>query len=369
MSLATQVPLLEAFVKAQEVKGAKLKNAPIFDRNLEEMLDMRRAEHKLITLRMLGGNADFSSNDFLSLGSSGILRAAFLEELGRQPVFQVGSTGSRLLSGNNDYIEALEREIAEFHGSDMALMVNSGFEGNCAIFSTIPRAGDAIVYDELVHASVHEGMARSAVICREPFRHNDVDSFRDVLESVLESQPLIRDGHRCVIIAVETIYSMDGDVTPLADLVEVSKELFPAGNAQFVVDEAHSTGVVGPKGAGLVPLLGLQKDIAIRLHTFSKALSGSGGEKRTPFDKLFVIYTPTNDLHLLGVILCNDTVRTTLINNARPMHFTASPSYPTLAAIKAGYRLLKEGATEQVSYLSRHAAVLAETNSLGHTRF
>ena len=278
MSLATQVPMLAEWVKAQEVKGAKLKNASVFNRNLEEMLDMRRAEQKLITLRKIGPNSDFSSNDFLSLGSSGILRTAFLEELARLPNFNVGSTGSRLLSGNNDYIETLENEIAEFHGSEKALIVNSGFEGNCSIFSTVPRAGDVIVYDELVHASVHEGMARSAVIVREPFRHNDVESFRDTLESILETQALIRDGHRCVIIAVETIYSMDGDVTPLKDLVEVAKELFPAGNAQFVVDEAHSTGVVGPKGAGLVCSLGLQKDVAIRLHTFSKALSGSGGE-------------------------------------------------------------------------------------------
>lgn len=294
MSIALQVPLLAEWVKAQEVKGGQLKNAPIFNRNLEEMLDMRRSEQKLITLRKIDGNADFSSNDFLSLGSSGLLRAAFLEELGRQHNFNVGSTGSRLLSGNNDYIEALEKEIAEFHTSQTALIVNSGFEGNCSIFSTIPRAGDAIVYDELVHASVHEGMARSAVICRETFRHNDVDSFRDTLESILESQPLIRDGHRCVIIAVETIYSMDGDVTPLKDLVDVAKELFPAGNAQFVVDEAHSTGVLGPKGAGLVCLLGLQKDIAIRLHTFSKALSGSGG--KDPFAPRYAALYTTNGI-------------------------------------------------------------------------
>jgi 8-amino-7-oxononanoate synthase len=275
--MAEAMPQISDWIRAQELKGPKMKGAPTFYRNLEEALDMRRTEHNLITLRKRKESYDFSSNDFLSLASSGLLRMAFFEELARHPGFQLGSTGSRLLDGNNDYIENLEREIAAFHGSETATIVNSGFEGNCAIFSAIPRPGDAIVYDELVHASVHEGMSRSMALCRKSFRHNDVDSFRDTLEEVLDSQPLIQRGERCIIIAVETVYSMDGDICPIKELVEVVKELFPDGNAQFIVDEAHTTGVVGPKGVGLIGSLGLQKDIAIRLHTFSKALACSGG--------------------------------------------------------------------------------------------
>lgn len=149
---------------------------------------------------------------------------------------------------------------------------------NGAIFSVIPRPGDAIVYDEFIHASVHDGMKDSLALCKRSFRHNDVDSFLDTLVAVRDSQPQIRKGTRCVIIAVESIYSMYGDVCPLQDLIKAAKEIFPNGNAQFVIDEAHSTGVIGPKGAGLVCALGLEKDVVIRLHTFGKALAASGGK-------------------------------------------------------------------------------------------
>ncbi|KAL0942747.1 class II aminotransferase 8-amino-7-oxononanoate synthase [Colletotrichum truncatum] len=307
--------------QAQELRAPKMKD--IFYRNLEEALDLRRSQHNLITLRKRKDNIDFSSNDFLSLATSGQLREAFLEELDRFPNFTVGSTGSRLLDGNSDYFEDLEDEIASFHGAERALIVNSGFEGNSAIFSSIPRPGDAIVYDELVHASAHEGMSRCMAKVKFPFSHNCVESFREVLETVHESEPLIQRGQRVVLIAVETVYSMDGDVCPLKEMVEAAKEVLPKGNFQFIVDEAHATGVIGEKGVALVSALGLEKDIAIRLHTFSKALGASG-----------------------AAILCNDTVRTMLVNHARPICFTTAASFPTLAAIKAAYSLLKTGKTE-----------------------
>ncbi|EQB54803.1 aminotransferase class I and II [Colletotrichum gloeosporioides Cg-14] len=307
--------------QAQELRAPKMKD--VFYRNLEEALDMRRSQHDLITLRKRKDNIDFSSNDFLSLATSGQLREAFLEELHRYPNFTVGSTGSRLLDGNSDYFEDLEDEIATFHGAERSLIVNSGFEGNSAIFSSIPRPGDAIVFDELVHASAHEGMSRCMAKVKVSFSHNCVDSFREVLEMVHESEPLIQRGQRVVLIAVETVYSMDGDVCPLKEMVEAAKEVLPKGNFQFIVDEAHATGVVGDKGVGLVSALGLQGEIAIRLHTFSKALGASG-----------------------AAVLCNDTIRTMLVNHARPICFTTAASFPTLAAIKAAYRLLADGKTE-----------------------
>ncbi|KAI8213623.1 hypothetical protein K4K52_004341 [Colletotrichum sp. SAR 10_76] len=315
--------------QAQELRAPKMKD--VFYRNLEEALDMRRSQHNLITLRKRKDNIDFSSNDFLSLATSGQLREAFLEELHRYPNFTVGSTGSRLLDGNSDYFEDLEDEIAAFHGAERSLIVNSGFEGNSAIFSSIPRPGDAIVFDELVHASAHEGMSRCMAKVKVSFSHNCVDSFREVLEMVHESEPLIQRGQRVVLIAVETVYSMDGDVCPLEEMVEAAKEVLPKGNFQFIVDEAHATGVVGDKGVGLVSALGLEREIAIRLHTFSKALGASG-----------------------AAVLCNDTIRTMLVNHARPICFTTAASFPTLAAIKAAYRLLAEGKTEPSITSNQH---------------
>jgi 8-amino-7-oxononanoate synthase len=273
--------MLAGWIRNQKLRAPGMKDAPVFYRNLEEALDVRRADHAMFTRTKsawkTGDAIDFCSNDLLSLGSSGEMRRAFLEELAAHPGFSLYSGGSRLADGNYDYIEQVEQEIADFHGAETALMVNSGWEANGAIYSSIPRPGDAIIYDELVHASTHDGMVHSLSLCKMPFRHNDADAFREVLTSVVDSQPLIRQGARSVIVSVESVYSMDGDVCPLVEMLQIAKEICPLGNAVFVVDEAHGTGVLGPKGSGLVCKLGLEKEIAIRLHTCGKALASSNG--------------------------------------------------------------------------------------------
>ena len=110
------------------------------------------------------------------------------------------------------------------------------------------------------------------------FKRNDVDSFRETLVKVKNTQPLINRGTKCVLVCVESLYSMDGDISPLKEFIAVVKELFPDGNAQFLVDEAHTTGGLGRQGRGFVNELGVEKDTAIRMHTFAKALSSNGGE-------------------------------------------------------------------------------------------
>ncbi|KAI6084470.1 putative aminotransferase [Hypoxylon rubiginosum] len=319
---------LATWIKAQKLRGSRMKDAPTFYRNLEEALDVRRTDHAMATRTQstwkTGEAVDFCSNDLLSLGSSGKIRAEFLEELARNPDFMLYAGGSRLMDGNYDYIEKVEQEIADFHGAEAALIVNSGCEANSAIYAAIPRPGDAIVYDELVHASTHDGMSHSLALCKMPFRHNDVDSFRDTLASVVDSQPLIRDGSRSVLISVESVYSMDGDICPIEELIDIAKEVCTKGNAVFIVDEAHATGIIGPNGAGLICELGLQNEIAIRLHTFGKALASSG-----------------------AVILGNQTVRLALLNFARSVIYTTAPSFPAVAAIRSAYNLLRSGATQE----------------------
>jgi 8-amino-7-oxononanoate synthase len=281
MDMFSPIGPLSTRIKGQKLNPQSTKNAPTFYRNLEEALDVRRANHTLFSIVQntwqVGNAVDFCSNDILSLGSSGLLHTEFMDELTRYPEFTPGSGGSRLMDGNYTYLEQVEQEIADFHGAETGLIVGSGFEANVAIWTAIPRPGDVIVYDALVHASTHEGMNQSLAMEREEFRHNNVESFRSTLLSILDSQPLIKQGKRSVMIAVESVYSMDGDVCPLQELVDVAREIFPRGNAQFVVDEAHSTGVIGPKGAGFVCELGLEKEIAVRLHTYGKAMSASGG--------------------------------------------------------------------------------------------
>lgn len=137
-----------------------------------------------------------------------------------------------------------------------------------------------IVFDELVHASSHDGMVHSLALTKIPFRHNDVDSFRDVLSNIVDTQPTIQDGTRSVLISVETVYSMDGDLCPIEEMLEIAREVCPKGNTAFIVDEAHATGVLGPNGGGLLMALGLEKEreIAIRLHTCGKGLASTGGK-------------------------------------------------------------------------------------------
>ena len=341
--------MLAEWIKAQKAVTPTMKTASVFYRNLEEALDVKRRDHALFTIKpdvLKSGNVvDFGSNDTLSLGASGALRAEFMRELERHPHIPPGAGSSRVMVGNYGYLESAENDMARFHGAETGLIVPSGYEANLAIFTAVPRPGDAIVYDELVHASAHDGIQYSQASVRLPFRHNDVDSFRDVLLSVCDSQPLVRQGKRCVIVAVESFYSMDGDICPLEELIEIAKEICPAGNAQFVIDEAHSTGVVGPRGAGLVSELGLEREVAVRLHTFGKALSASGGTRAM---KSFPL--PLVALTFQAIILGNQTLKRALVNLARSVICTTAPSFPVVAAARAGYNLMIAGKTEAVSH-------------------
>lgn len=259
-----------------------MKDTPVFYRNLEEDLDVRRKQHTcyMPCSHMQDGIVDFSSTDIVDLRDSGSLRTAFLAELAKYPDSPISSHGSRLADGNSNYLDDFERRLANFHGSETATVFHNGANANGAIFTAIPLAGDAIVYDELVHASILDGMKNSKALYQKSFRHNDVESFTDVLTSLVDSQQLIRNGSKTVIVSVDSLYSMDGDFCPLKELVEAAKEILPHNNAQFVIGEAHSTGVIGPKGSGLVNALGLENEVGIRMHTFGKALGTSGGELR-----------------------------------------------------------------------------------------
>ena len=243
---------------------------------LSQILEKRRKESRLRSLRASPPNSvDFSSNDFLSLATSPKLKDAYLTELQSRP-FHLGSTGSRLLDGNSEYAEKLERDIAVFHGGKAGLLTNSGFDANVSIFACLPQPGDIIIYDELIHASVHDGMRQSRATKAISFSHNSVKDLRRQLSRCLEDFKKNTRSIPNVFVAVESVYSMEGDVAPLSEIVETVEELFPNRNAHIIVDEAHSNGVYGPQGKGLVSQLGLEDRIFIRLHTFGKALACNG---------------------------------------------------------------------------------------------
>lgn len=301
---------------------------------IDRTLNKRRSQSTIRQLTTKGPNSvDFSSNDFLSLASNEELRCAYLSELQHGPR-NTGSGGSRLLDGNSAYAEDLEQHIADFHGAPAGLLCNSGFDANVGLFSSLPQPGDVVVYDEFIHASVHDGMRLSRAgkcIC---FVHNDISALRSVLERIVLDDVLVQDGRRNVFVAVETVYSMDGDVAPLKRIVSLLKEILPAQNGHLIVDEAHSTGIYGPKGRGLVSELGLEREVTVRLHTFGKALACNG-----------------------AILLCSPIIRQYLVNYARPLIYTTFMSYPALAAIRASYSFLFTGRTES---LARTLRVLIE---------
>lgn len=274
---------LAARLKGQNAARLDGQSNQAFYRNLEEAIDVRRETQMVYSLvdvdHQRRNTVDFSSNDLLSLGSNGIMAAEYLAELSRHPGFPTTSGGSRIVDGSYAYLEAAEKEIAAFHGYEAGLIFNSGYDANVGIWTGIPRPGDVILYDEASHMSTIDGISGSLAAHRVEFRHNDIESFREALELILSSNPLVKRGKRCVLVAVEAIYSMDGDVCPLQEMVDIARDLSQQqGNVQFVVDEAYSTGVVGRDGKGFVCELGLEKDIAIILHSFAKGMASHGGK-------------------------------------------------------------------------------------------
>lgn len=272
--------VIKRWSEEQRLRAPDMRNQPAFYRNLEQALDSRRQDQSLMCLKPRWDDSvsDFTTCDFLSLSRSGRVREAFLAELDRHPDFDLGAGGSRIQYGNYDYLNEVEQEIAAFHNVETVYITQSGFAANVGVLSGVLLPGDAIVYDELVHASSHEGFHLSLAEHKLPFRHNDPDALRDVLVRLKDTQAEFRAGTRSILVCLESIYSMDGDVCALEEMTQIVKEEFPLGNAQLLVDEAHSLGVIGENGRGLVSLLGLEKEIAIRIHVASKALGSVGGK-------------------------------------------------------------------------------------------
>lgn len=238
---------------------------------------------------------DFASNDYLGLAASGALVGAARAALDRGVA--VGSGGSRLLRGNRAEHEALEGEAAVFFGSEAALFFPTGYTANSALLGTLPQRGDLILADELVHASMHEGLRLTRAEHRF-VAHNDLAAWEAALAEAAGRQAWI---------AVESLYSMDGDFAPLAGLAELAGRY----GAILLVDEAHATGVFGPGGRGLVAELPSRGNV-ISLHTCGKAL---GAE---------------------GALLCGPaTMREFLVNRARGFIFSTAPSPLSAAVIRA----------------------------------
>ncbi len=222
------------------------------DQKLQNKLNKRLEEGTLRSLSSFEGFVDFYSNDYLGYSKL---------ETSSKRVLSYGSTGSRLISGTSE--EALESEefLADFFNSESALIFNSGYDANLGFFSSVPQRGDTVFYDEFIHASIRDGL-RLSFATSNSFKHNDVAD--------LENRLAKTSGIKYVV--VESLYSMDGDIAPLIDLVKLCDKY----HAYLIVDEAHSGGVFGDNGKGLVEELNLEKSVFARLITFGKAYGSHG---------------------------------------------------------------------------------------------
>jgi 8-amino-7-oxononanoate synthase len=216
---------------------------------------------------------DLSSNDYLNLAADPRVAAAFREAAARDGV---GSTGSRLLRGHRLAFEQLESRFAAFKGSERAIYFSSGYLANLAVLATLAEPGDTIVSDERNHASLIDGMRLSrARVMIVP--HNDVAALRGALEQAAGATPdrlATADGDRAPLtfVVVESLYSMEGDVAPLAEYSAACE----AFGAVLVVDEAHAVGIYGPRGEGLIAAANVDPNHCLSINTAGKALGAAG---------------------------------------------------------------------------------------------
>ena len=253
-------------------------------------------------LRSANALIDFCSNDYLGFARSVELKLAIQQAWADHSTARNGATGSRLLAGQTLLANDVEVELATFYQTESALIFNSGYDANVGLLACLPRTGDILLTDELIHASMIDG-ARLSYAARYRFRHNDLD---DLEAKLKEACRTLKNGQ--VFVAVESVYSMDGDVAPLRELVALCEYY----GAALVVDEAHATGLYGPNGQGLVVALGLQDRVFARIHTFGKALGVHGAAVVGPailreylinFARTF-IYTTALPPHSLVAIQC-----------------------------------------------------------------
>lgn len=275
---------------------------------LSDRLETRRQSGLLRQLRTADNLIDFCSNDYLGFARSPELRTAIQQADTTQPTLLTGATGSRLLAGQTQLADEVEGELAVFYRTETALVFNSGYDANLGLLACLPQAGDTLLTDELIHASMVDG-ARLSYATRRRFRHNDLADLESQLCSVAESQPAGQ-----VFVAVESVYSMDGDVAPLGALADLCDHY----GAALLVDEAHATGVYGPNGEGLVVALGLQERVLARIHTFGKSLGVHGAAVAGPA-----------------------VLRDYLINFARPFIYSTALPPHSLLAIRCAHEQLQ----------------------------
>ncbi len=286
---------------------------------LRRKLLHRKEANAYRELRQHPSAVDFCSNDYLGIVTHKHIHLRN-DEAGDK---FYGSTGSRLISGNYSLIEDVENKIAEFHQAEAGLIFNSGYDANVGLLGTIPQRNDTVLYDQLSHASIRDGIRLSHAFAFS-FDHNNTDDLERRLQNAAGN----------IFVVTESVFSMDGDMAPLEEMAALCESY----NASLIVDEAHATGIVGNYGEGLVQALGLEKKCFARVHTFGKALGCHG-----------------------AIVLGSETLREYLINFSRPFIYTTGMPAAAVNAISYSYSMFPT-MMEERKHLDTLVGIFREKN-------
>jgi 8-amino-7-oxononanoate synthase len=277
---------------------------------LQQKLLFRKEANALRKLPMPINGIDFSSNDYLGFAKNEEIFETTHQYLVEKKIKVNGATGSRLISGNHNLYYITEKYISAFHQSEAALIFNSGYDANVGFFSAVPQRNDVILYDELCHASIRDGIQMSPAKSYK-FQHNDYED----LEAKISKIQFPNSEFQTIYIVTESVFSMDGDSPNIESLVQLSEKF----KALLVVDEAHALGVFGEKGEGVIQSQQLQNKVFARIMTFGKGLGCHG-----------------------AAILGNAELIEYLVNFARSFIYTTGLSPHSVATILVAYQKLNQ---------------------------
>ena len=274
-------------------------------KSLQQKLYQRKANNALRQLPVANDLIDFASNDYIGFAKNDSIFDETHQYLLNNNIKTNGATGSRLLSGNHPLYQTTEGFVANFHQSETALIFNSGYDANVGFFSAVPQRNDIILYDELCHASIRDGIQMSNAKSYK-FPHNDLEELERLL---------IKCQSSTIYIVTESVFSMDGDTPNLEELVQLAEKY----NCYLVIDEAHALGVFGEQGQGVVQHSGLQDKVFARIMTFGKGLGCHG-----------------------AAVLGSEALKSYLVNFARSFIYTTGLSPHSVATILTAYQQLSK---------------------------
>lgn len=276
----------------------QLKPEPLGE-HMQQKLAQRSLQGNKRELFLTGNGIDFFSNDYLGLARGRAGNAM------RQA--SSGATGSRLLSGNSRVAVKLENFLATYHDQEAALLFNSGYDANLGLFAAVANRHTTVLYDEYCHASILDGIRLSYAKKAFRFKHNNLPDLQQKLEQHTTTGPLI--------IAIESVYSMEGSIAHLEAIINLAEQY----GAAVIADEAHATGIFGAQGEGLVQQLGLQHRVFARVHTFGKAMGCHG-----------------------AVVVGGTLLKDYLVNFARSFIYTTALPEQALHTIAQAYRSMQD---------------------------